>query len=279
MALTPEQIRIVEDQVNAEIRANTPVQTRVMPLDDARDSGARALFGEKYDDEVRVVSMGRQETGANHPFSVELCGGTHVKNTGDIGLLKILSESAVGSGVRRIEAVAGQTALNYLSQQEQQLFQAASILKTTPAEVTTRVQSLLDEKKKLEQEVSNLRRKLASGGATAGDEAKEIGGVKFIGKVLNDFPAKDLKPMADEMKAKIGSGIIALIATEEGKASVVIGVTKDMTDTYNAVELVKIAAEALGGKGGGGRPDMAQAGGTNAGAAGDAIAAIEKKLA
>lgn len=279
LGISADQLKQVEAMVNEEIRADTEVRTRLMAIDDARETGARALFGEKYDDEVRVVSMGRQEQGQNKPFSVELCGGTHVARTGEIGLFKIVSEGAVGSGVRRIEAVAGQTALDYYNSQEDRLFEAASILKANPSDVVDRVKSLIEEKKKLEQELTALRRKLATGGAgDSGPSAKDINGVKFIGKVLEDVPAKDLKPMADDLKAQIGSGVVVLIATEEGKASIVVAVTSDLTSKINAVDLVKIGAEALGGKGGGGRPDMAQAGGPDAGAANDAIAGIEKRL-
>lgn len=280
-AVTAEQLHEVEAKVNEEIRANTEVVTRVMPLDEARESGAMALFGEKYDDEVRVVSMGRQEEGHNKPYSVELCGGTHVKRTGDIGLLKIVSESAVSAGVRRIEAMTGRNAMNYLESQEQRLVGTAQLLKVPSDDVQTRVETLLQDKKKLEQEISNLRKQLATGGgSSSNDDVKEINGVKFIGKVLPDFPAKDLKGMADDMKKKIGSGVVALIATdsENTKASIVVAVTPDLTDKINAVDLVKCGAEALGGKGGGGRPDMAQAGGSNPEAANDAVSVIEKKL-
>ncbi len=278
-AMTAEQLAKVEKLVNDEIRANTEVVTRSLPLEDAMNSGARALFGEKYDEEVRVVSMGSQKAGANHPFSVELCGGTHAKRTGDIGLFKIVSESAVSSGIRRVEALTGANALRYLEEQENRLQQTADILKSSPADVVERVKALADEKKKLEQEVSNLRRQMATGGSSsAGPEVKDIAGMKFTGRVLAGFPAKDLKPMVDDLKKKLGSGVIVLIATDEGKASIVVGVTDDLTKRVSAVDLVKIGAEALGGKGGGGRPDMAQAGGPNADAANDAISAIEKKL-
>lgn len=280
MSMTAEQLQKVEDLVNAEIWANSEVVTRLMDLDAARESGARALFGEKYDDEVRVVSMGRPNTDNKIPFSVELCGGTHVKRTGEIGLFKIVGESAVGSGVRRVEAVAGATALAYLQSQEDKLVQTATLLKSNTDEVIDRVKSLMDEKKKLEQELTTLRRKMATGGANdAAPAAKTIAGVQFISRVLEDIPAKDLKPMADELKTKIGSGVIALIATSEGKASLVVAVTDDLTAKISAVDLVKVGAEAMGGKGGGGRPDMAQAGGTNVAAANDAVSAIEKALA
>ncbi|MCL4679016.1 MAG: alanine--tRNA ligase [Alphaproteobacteria bacterium] len=282
-AMTPEQIEKVETIVNEEIRANTPVETRVMPLDEARETGAMALFGEKYADEVRVVTMGTTKPGAKKPFSVELCGGTHVKRTGDIGLLKIISESALSSGIRRVEALTGANALRYFEQQDQTLQQVAGALKASPAEVLERVKTLSDEKRKLEKEVSDLRRQLAMAGpATSSNGAgdvREIGGIKFTGRVLKDFPAKDLKPMADDLKKKLGSGVIVLVATSEGKASIVVGVTDDLTQKVSAVELVKIGAEALGGSGGGGRPDMAQAGGPNAEAANDAVSAIEKALA
>jgi alanyl-tRNA synthetase len=280
IAITADQLRAVEDMVNNEIRGDSEVVTRLMDLEEAQGSGARALFGEKYDAEVRVVSMGRKGSGAMHPFSVELCGGTHVKRTGEIGLFKIVSESAVGSGIRRVEAVAGEAALAYLNQQEDRLFETAHLLKASPSDVVDRVKSLVEEKKKLEAELTALRRKLATGGGgDFGPAAKEIGGVKFISRVLEDVPAKDLKPMADDLKAKIGSGVITLIATSEGKASIVVAVTDDLTSKISAVDLVKIGAAALGGSGGGGRPDMAQAGGTNASAANDAVQAIEQRLA
>ena len=279
-AIAPEELQKIEALANEEIRANTPVETRLMPLDDARASGAMALFGEKYDDEVRVVSMGTQTPGANKPFSVELCGGTHVKRTGEIGLMKIVAEGALSSGIRRIEALTGRNALRYFEEQEQRVHDIADVLKASPADVVARVQSLTEEKKRLERELSDLRRKLATGGGGSGASAdiKEIGGMKFTGKILEGFPAKDLKPMADDLKTKMGSGVIVLIATE-GKASIVVAVTNDLTSKVSAVELVKIGAAALGGKGGGGRPDMAQAGGPNPGAANDAVAAIEKALA
>lgn len=280
--ITPEQISEIEAIVNNEILANTPVETRVMGIDEAMESGARALFGEKYGDEVRVVSMGTTAVGANHPFSVELCGGTHVKNTGEIGLFKIIGESAVSAGVRRVEGLAGRAALRYLAQQSALLQEVSHTLKAGEDEVLGRIKSLQDDRKKMEQEISSLRRQLATGGgagASANDDVKEINGVKFLAKVLEDFPAKDLKPMADELKQKLGSGVVALIATNEGKASIVVAVTEDLTEKISAVDLVRVGAEALGGKGGGGRPDMAQAGGPDASTANDAVGSIEKTLA
>ncbi len=278
VAVTAEQLKAVEQQVNEEIRANTKVVTRVMPIDEAMESGAMALFGEKYDDEVRVVSMGTTAEGANKPYSVELCGGTHVNRTGDIGLFKIVSESAVAAGIRRIEALTGANALAYLEAQEAKLNEAAQILKSAPADLPTRVKSLADDKKKMEREITELRKQLAMGGAGANDEPKDINGIKFIGKVLEGFPAKDLRGMAEDLKQKIGSGIITLVATDEGKASIVVAVTADLAESHSAVDLVKLGAEALGGSGGGGRPEMAQAGGSNPAAANDAVSVIEEKL-
>ncbi len=280
VAIKLEELEKVEQIVNDEIIANTPVNTQVMPLDEAMETGAMALFGEKYDDEVRVVSMGTQDEGESKRYSVELCGGTHVKQTGEIGLFKIIAESAVSAGVRRIEAVTGKGALAYFNEQESILHDLAQKLKTPVAEILPRVEGLMDKTKKLEQEIATLRKQLATGGAGGGanDDVKDIGGVKFVAKVLPDFPAKDLKGMADELKQKIGSGVVALIATSEDKASIVVGVTDDLTDKISAVDLVKVGAEALGGKGGGGRPDMAQAGGPNTDAANDAAQAIEAKI-
>ena len=279
-AMTDAQIAEVEQIVNDQIRANSEIVTRVMPLDDARESGAMALFGEKYDDEVRVVSMGTKEDGANHVFSVELCGGTHAKRTGDIGLFKIVAESAVSSGIRRVEAVTGEGALAYFKQQEDRLNETAALLKSSPADVAERVRALLEDRKKLENGLSNLRRQMATGGgSSAAPEIKTIGAVKFTARVLEGFPAKDLKPMVDDLKKALGSGVVTLIATDDGKASIVVGVTDDLTGKYSAVDLVKAGAQAMGGKGGGGRPDMAQAGGPDGASANDAVAAIEKLLA
>lgn len=280
-SITQDELKQIEDLVNAEIRANTEINTRLMALDDAVESGAMALFGEKYDEEVRVVSMGTTEKGANKRYSVELCGGTHAKRTGDIGLFKIVAEGAVSSGVRRVEAMTGQGALAYFKQQEDRLLETAGLLKSGPAEVADRVKALLEERKRLENELSNLRRQMASGGGAGGaaPEIKTIGSVKFTARVLEGFPAKDLKPMVDDLKKSIGSGVVTLIATDDGKASIVVGVTDDLTARYSAVDLVKAGAEAMGGKGGGGRPDMAQAGGPNGASANDAVTAIEKLLA
>jgi alanyl-tRNA synthetase len=278
--LTAEELRIVEDDVNAEIRANGPVVTKLMEPEAAIEAGAMALFGEKYGDEVRVVSMGDTIDGAPRPFSVELCGGTHVGRTGDIGFFKIVAEGAVASGVRRIEAVTGKAALDYVETQDKLVAETAGLLKVAPADLPTRVQALLDDRRKLERELADLRKKLATGGAgAAAPEVKEIGGVKFVGRVLEDVPAKDLKGMADEMKKQIESGVVALISVAEGKASLVVGATDDLKGKVDAVALVRAGSVAVGGKGGGGRPDMAQAGGPDGDKADEAMAAIEAALA
>ena len=262
---------------------NSEVSTRLMPIDDARALGAMAMFGEKYDDEVRVVSLGGTDPeGTRSAYSIELCGGTHVRRTGDIGLFRIVSESALAAGIRRVEAVTGEGALKYLAEQETRVQDIAALLKSSPAETVARVEALVSEKKKLEKELADLRRKLATGGsAGAAPETKTINGVKFSARVLEDVPANELKPMADDLKAKLGSGVVALVSVsgEDGKASLVVAVTSDLTGRVNAVDLVKKGAEKLGGKGGGGRPDMAQAGGPDGKLANDAVAAIEAALA
>jgi alanyl-tRNA synthetase len=269
----------VERTVNARVWANTDVVTRLMSPQEAAEKGAMALFGEKYGEEVRVVSMGGKAEGDRFAYSVELCGGTHVRRTGDIGLIKILSESAVAAGVRRIEALTGPAAVAWYDEQEKRLAAIADTLKAPPAEAAERVASIVEDRKKLEREVADLRRELAlSGGASASAAPKTINGVAFVSRVLSDVPAKDLKPMADAFKTQVKSGVIALTSSFEGKVSLVVAVTDDLTGKISAVELVKLGAEALGGKGGGGRPDMAQAGGTDTAAMPQAIAAIERRL-
>ncbi len=284
--LSAAEIRAVEDQVNAEVRANEAVTTRLMAPENAIEAGAMALFGEKYGEEVRVVAMGsvtQNGSGDNsRNFSVELCGGTHVRRTGDIGLFKIVSESAVGAGVRRIEAVTGAAAEVYVLEEEKTLREAAATLKVAPAEVPARIAALMEDRRKLERELTEMRKKLVAGGggaSSAGPAAKTIAGIAFSGRVLEDVPAKDLKGMADAIKKQLGSGVTALVAVADGKASLVVAVTDDLTARISAVDLVKIGSEALGGKGGGGRPDMAQAGGPDGGKAQDALAAIENRLA
>ncbi|WP_419902530.1 alanine--tRNA ligase [Kiloniella sp.] len=277
-SLEANDIIVVETEVNERIRDNAEVKTRLMTPDEAIKEGAMALFGEKYGEEVRVVSMGGADssTGSGY-YSTELCGGTHVRRTGDIGFFKIISESALASGVRRIEAVTGQAALEHVSTQESQLSGAAAAIKASPAELETRVSSLLEERKRLERELTDARRKLAASGgsSSAAEEFKDVNGIKFAPRILNDVLPKDLKPTADELKKQIGSGVIVLIADTDGKASIVVAVTDDLTDKISAVDLVRAGSAALGGKGGGGRPDMAQAGGPDASKAPEAITAIE----
>jgi alanyl-tRNA synthetase len=281
VAMTAQQIADVEREVNERIRGNSDVTTRLMPVDDARALGAMALFGEKYDDEVRVVGMGGADE-TDKTYSLELCGGTHVNRTGDIGLFKIIAESAVSAGVRRVEGVTGAGALAYLAEQENRLLAIASTLKTSPAEAAARVEALAADKKRLEKELSDMRRQLAAGGGGEGQSAapKVIKGVNFASRILKGVPAGELKPLADDIKTKIGSGVIALVSVaDDGKASLVVAVTPDLTSRIDAVKLVKIGAEKLGGKGGGGRPDMAQAGGPEGAQAAEAIAGIEGLLA
>jgi len=272
-ALTPEEIRAVEDDVNNRVRANLPVDTTLMTPDDAIAAGAMALFGEKYGEEVRVVSMGE----GSDKFSIELCGGTHVRRTGDIGLVKVTGESAVAAGVRRIEAMVGASAEAYVDEQERLLTLAAASLKATPSELPTRIEALLEERRRFEKELSELRRQLATGGGAA-TANKKIGELTFAGRQLDGVPAKDLKGMADDLKKQIGSGVIALVSNSEGKASLVVAVTDDLTSRYSAVDLVRVGSEAVGGKGGGGRPDMAQAGGPDGALVGKALEAIEERL-
>ncbi|PTX48675.1 alanyl-tRNA synthetase [Gemmobacter caeni] len=278
-ALSPEELAQVEAEVNAFIRQNGAVETRVMTPDDARGLGAQALFGEKYGDEVRVVSMGTLPGSGKgtdgHTYSLELCGGTHVARLGEIGAFLLLSDSASSAGVRRIEALTGEGALAYVAEQQKLLADVAAVLKAPATELADRARALLDERRKLENEVATLRRELAMGGKSGGPEAREINGVKLIAQVMQGVSGKDLPGLIDEMKARIGSGAVLLIADTGAKPAVAAGVTADLTDRLSAVTLVKAAAEALGGKGGGGRPDMAQAGGADITLADQAIAAVE----
>jgi alanyl-tRNA synthetase len=289
--ITPDELRRIEDIANDVVLENGEVMTRLMALDEARESGARALFGEKYGDEVRVVSMGNKAPGSNAQgaagntlgWSVELCGGTHVRRTGDIGLISITGESAVASGVRRIEALTGRQARHSANDAIHTAKAAAAELRTTLDDMPARIAALLEERKKLERDLSDARKKLAmgAGGAASGDggasDIRTIGDVKFLGRAVQGIEIKDLKSLADQGKKQLGSGVVALVATsEDGKASVVVGVTQDLTTRFNAVDLVRKASEVLGGKGGGGKPDMAQAGGpagTQAAAALEAVAA------
>ncbi|RFC65727.1 MULTISPECIES: alanine--tRNA ligase [Mesorhizobium] len=282
--ISHEELERVEELANEIIVQNAPVTTRLMSVDDAIAEGAMALFGEKYGDEVRVVSMGTGLHGekSNRPYSVELCGGTHVSATGDIGLVRIVSEGAVAAGVRRVEALTGIAARKHLDEQDQRLKAVASALKVAPADVLARVESLLDERKKLERELTDARKKLAMGGsakADGGSEAEQVAGVGFLGKSVSGVAPKDLKSLADEGKKSLGSGVVVLVGEAEGKASVVVGVTEDLIKRFSAVDLVRVASAALGGQGGGGRPDMAQAGGPDASKAAEAIAAVKAAMA
>lgn len=276
-ALTVDDVQAVEDAVNAQIVANTDVQTHLMTPGAAIEAGAMALFGEKYGEEVRVVSMGAQDDAT---YSTELCGGTHVRRTGDIGLFKIVQESAVAAGVRRIEALTGDAARSYFAKREQNLAQISDTLKTTADEAPARVAALLEERKKLERELSEAKKKLAMGGGGSGGgmQAVDINGVSYIGQVLDGVSAKDLRGLVDEAKKTVGSGVVALVAVNDGKAAVAVGVTDDKTGDLSAVDLVRVAAAAMGGKGGGGRPDMAQAGGPEADQAQAAVDAVAQAL-
>ncbi|MCG2840994.1 alanine--tRNA ligase [Sandaracinobacter sp. RS1-74] len=279
-ALTADEIAAIEQQVNAEIRANLPVGTRLMTPDAAIEAGALALFGEKYGDEVRVLSMGRAaDTG--RAYSVELCGGTHVGATGDIALFRIVSESAVSSGVRRIEALTGANALHYLVGQEGLLKSAAAALRTRPEELPERVATLADTVKKLERELAETKKALAlAGPATGGGaEPEKLGAASFLGQLLEGVEAKALRGLVDEAKAKVESGIAVVVTVNEGRATIAVGVTDDLVGQLSAVDLVKAGVAALGGQGGGGRPDMAQGGGPDGGKGADAIAAVKASAA
>ncbi|HTC83522.1 MAG TPA: alanine--tRNA ligase [Rhizomicrobium sp.] len=287
--VTPEELEKIEAQVNAVIRQNSDTTTRLMATDQAIAAGAEALFGEKYGEEVRVLSMG-SDLEADKSYSVELCGGTHVHRLGDIGLFTILSESAVAAGVRRIEALTSEHARRYLAGQAEIAREAASAIKTPIGELAGRVAQLADERRRLERELAEAKKQLALSGVSAstgnislgievsGATSRVIGGVGTDLRLVEGVAPKDLKSLADEAKKRIGSGVVAFVTAADGKASIVAGVTDDLTARINAVDLVRVAAEALGGKGGGGRPDMAQAGGPDNGNPSVALDAIRKKL-
>ncbi|MBL1255852.1 alanine--tRNA ligase [Methylocystis sp. Sn-Cys] len=280
--LTEEELSRVEVLANEIVQDNAPVDTRVMAQDEAIKSGARALFGEKYGDEVRVISMGRPDPGATHAFSVELCGGTHVSRTGDIGLISIIAESAVASGVRRIEARTAEGARTHLVAQARALHDIASLIRAPIDETPNRLAQLLEDRKRLERELADAKRKLAlggGGGSAAAPEARDVGGIKLLTRAVEGIDAKDLKSLVDDAKKSIGSGVVAFAsASPDGKAGIVVGVTDDLAQKYSAVEFVRAAAAALGGKGGGGRSDLAQAGGPNARAIDQALACVEEAL-
>ena len=276
-ALSADDIAAIEDSVNARILGNDAVSTRLMTPDEAIAAGALALFGEKYGEEVRVVSMGGATESAAH-YSTELCGGTHVARTGDIGHFRISAEGAVASGVRRLEGVTADGALAYARRREGLLTDVAERLKSAPEQLPERVAALVEERRRLDRELAETRKKLASGGGGGDAGAKTIAGVAFAGRVLDGVPARDLRGMADGLKQQVGSGVVAIASADQGKASLVVGVTEDLTDRLSAVELVRVGAATLGGAGGGGRPDMAQAGGPDGDATAAAIAAIEQAL-
>jgi alanyl-tRNA synthetase len=286
--ITAEELARVEDIANEVVLENDEVTTRLMAVDDAREAGARALFGEKYGDEVRVVSMGKQDRAHGQNalgWSVELCGGTHVRRTGDIGLITVTGESAVASGVRRIEALTGRHARKHANDTMAIAKTAASELRTSVDDMPARIAALMEGHKKLERDLSDARKKLAMGGGTSvGNGAtagiREAGGVKLLARAVEGVETKDLKSLVDDGKKQIGSGVVAIVGvTEDGKAGIVVGVTADLTARFNAVELVRKGSEALGGKGGGGRPDMAQAGGPDGAKADAALSAIEQAMA
>jgi len=275
--VTDQELAEVEEIANRVILENAGVETRLMDVDQAIKSGARALFGEKYGDEVRVVSMG---SGDRHAFSVELCGGTHVRRTGDIGLVSIVGRSAVAAGVQRIEAKTAAGARKHLNAESRVLRDLSGLLRAPIEDAADRLAALLDERKKLERELTDARKKLAmSGGASAEQPVKEIGGVKFFSRAVTGVEMKDLKSLADEAKQSVGSGVVAIVGvSDDGRAGVVVAVTPDLTQKFNAVDFVRVASEKLGGKGGGGRPDMAQAGGPDGAAADAALAAVAQAV-
>ena len=280
--ITRAEIERVEDIANRVVLENAEVTTRLMGLDDARALGARALFGEKYGDEVRVVSMGEIEDGDDHErtYSIELCGGTHVRRTGDIGLITVVGESAVAAGVRRIEAKTRDEARKRLEADSRAYADLTALLRAPAGEAAERLEALIDDKRKLERELADARRKLAMGGGGRDretDAVRDVGGVKFYARAVSGVDMKDLKSLADEAKQNVGSGVAAIAAaSEDGKASIVVAVTPDLMSRFNAVELVRLGSAALGGKGGGGRPDMAQAGGPDGAKTREALAAVEE---
>lgn len=274
--ISEHDLEEIETIANAVVLQNGAVTTRLMAVDEAIESGAMALFGEKYGDEVRVVTMGAAGGGANKPFSVELCGGTHVRRTGDIGLVALVSEGAVAAGVRRVEALTADAARQHLAQQDKRLRALAGVLKAPVAEVVERTAALVEDRRRLERELAEARRKLALGGGEGGSQpVREVAGVKVLARVVTGIAPKDLKSLADESKKAVGSGIVAIVGvSDDEKAAVVVAVTDDLVDRFDAVQFVRVGAAALGGKGGGGRRDMAQAGGPDGARAGEALEAI-----
>ena len=281
-AMDADELARVEVEVNEYIRQNSPVETRVMTPDEAEALGARALFGEKYGDEVRVVSMGKKPgsgLGAGRDtYSLELCGGTHVTRTGDIGAFKLLGESATAAGVRRIEALTGAGATTHIACQIAALGAASEQIKAKPEDLAARITALLAERKALQAELAETRRKLALGGAGGAAPVAEVNGIRLLSQVVTGVSAKDLREMMNEQKASHGSGVVIMVADTDGKAAVAVSVSPDLTNRVSAVDLVRAAAAELGGQGGGGRPEMAQAGGNDPSRADAAIATVTKML-
>jgi len=281
-ALEPDDLAAAEEAVNRQIALNTEVVTHLMDPEAAVEAGAMALFGEKYGDEVRVLSMGRSgPLGDDAHYSVELCGGTHVRATGDIALFKIIGESAVSSGVRRIEALTGEAARLWLTERDDKLRQTAAALKTTPEDVPARIAALVETSRKLERELAEAKKALAlgGGGATQAAGPEKIGAIDFMGQVIDGLDPKELRGIVDGNKKALGSGVSAVLAVVDGRATIAVGVTDDLVGSINAVDLVRAGVEALGGKGGGGRPDMAQGGGPDGDKAQAALDAVKAALA
>jgi alanyl-tRNA synthetase len=261
---------------------DAPVETRLMDRDSAIQSGAMALFGEKYGDEVRVVSMGKAPSGerAGKTYSVELCGGTHVGRTGEIGLVAVVGEAAVAAGVRRVEALTGAAARRHLNEQDKRVREIAGRLKVRPDEAVARVDALIEERRRLERELGDARKKLAMGGAGSGGEpaVRQIGAINVLARAVEGVAPKDLRGLVDQGKKQVGSGVVAIVGVSDGKAGLVVGVTDDLTDRISAVDLARLGSAALGGSGGGGRPDLAQAGGPDASKAEAALKAITERI-
>ncbi|MCP4381617.1 MAG: alanine--tRNA ligase, partial [Hyphomicrobiales bacterium] len=277
--LDAEELEEVSALANAVVVQDAEVKTSLMDRDSAIDSGAMALFGEKYGDEVRVVSMGEVPEGVpGRSYSIELCGGTHVGRTGEIGVIAMVGEGAVAAGVRRVEALTGAAARSHYAEQERRLKAVAMALKVRPEDAAERVQGLVEERRRLERELADTRRRLAMGGSGvdgADGSVRDIGAIRFLGRSVSGIAPKDLKGLVDDGKKTVGSGVVAIVGVSDGgKAGIVVGVTGDLTETLNAVDLVRRGAAVLGGKGGGGRPDMAQAGGPDGNNADAAIAAV-----
>ncbi len=279
--VSDEELAAVEEMANDIVLQDAPVETRLMDRDSAIQSGAMALFGEKYGDEVRVVSMGRALSGdkAGKTYSVELCGGTHVGRTGEIGSIHLVAENAVAAGVRRIEALTGTAARRYLAEQEKRVRDIAGKLKVRPDEAVERVDQLIEERRRLERELAEAKKKLAMGaGAGEAPAVTRIGAINVLARSVEGVAPKDLRGLVDQGKRQVGSGVVAIVGVNDGKAGLVVGVTDDLTDRISAVDLVRLGSEALGGKGGGGRPDLAQAGGPDAAKADAALAAITGRI-